>query len=324
MSICTPQEQSTRGNAASTTLRGATDPDLVPRMFKPPEWEWFSFGDIGWWVRTGSSWSEILLGPDGLRLDEWRKDGRITTIKSGPHRVVYRAELPEGVIYIKHFLVPNRRAILRQWFRRGKGRNEGKRSRQLATIGVPTIWPIALGELRKRKFLFENYLVTPEIAEAVPLDEFAMVQLPRCPEPRRARVRQRLASALGVMTARLHDAGFLHEDFHPGNILVRFPIADEPELVMIDLDALRRRKQVELEGRQAEPCPARSFLLATEQPDRSVSLPGILPGESVGGSARDPRLRRADRGVDARLGRAPLEALGPAVPVDKQVFPDHF
>ncbi len=154
-------------------------------MFKPPEWEWTSFGKIGWWVRANSGWRDSLLGPEGLRLEEWREAGWITTVKSGPHRIVYRAELPKGVIYIKHYLVPNRRAILRQWVRRGKGRNEAKRSLQLATIGVPTIWPIALGEQRKRKFLFENYLVTPEIAEAIPLDEFAMEQLPLWPEPRR-------------------------------------------------------------------------------------------------------------------------------------------
>ncbi len=39
-------------------------------------------------------------------------------------------------------------------------------------IGVPTIRPVALGEQRKRKFLFENYLVTLEI-DATPLDKFA-------------------------------------------------------------------------------------------------------------------------------------------------------
>ena len=65
--------------------------------------------------------------------------------------------------------------------------------------------------------------MTPEIVDASPLDEFAMQQLPEWPEPRRSHVRQKLAAALGIMTARLHDAGFLHEDFHPGNILVRFP-----------------------------------------------------------------------------------------------------
>ena len=60
------------------------------------------------------------------------KAGVLTTVKSGPHRIVYRVRLPEATIYIKHFLVPNRRAVLRQWVRRGKGRNEGKRSVHLA------------------------------------------------------------------------------------------------------------------------------------------------------------------------------------------------
>src|SRR5439155_195263 len=86
------------------------------------------------------------VGPRGLRLDEWRRDGQLTVVKTGPHRVVYRAELAEGAVYVKHFLVPGLRAKVRQWFRRGKGRNEGRRTRYLSAIGVPTITPIALGE----------------------------------------------------------------------------------------------------------------------------------------------------------------------------------
>ena len=74
--------------------------------------------------------------------------------------------------------------MLRQWFRRGKGRNEGKRTRLLNAIGVNTTTPIALGEQRKRKFLFENYLVTPEIPDAVPLDVFVEEKLPGLPEAR--------------------------------------------------------------------------------------------------------------------------------------------
>jgi tRNA A-37 threonylcarbamoyl transferase component Bud32 len=244
MSICTPQERAALTIPTAETPRPAAGSAPAPRIFKPPEWEWSSFGEIGWWVRKDSGWRDILLGPEGLRLDAWCEEGRVVAIKSGPHRIVYRAELPQGAIFIKHFLVPNLRAILRQWVRRGKGRNEGKRSEQLAALGLPTIRPIALGEQRKRKCLFENYLVTPEIVDATPLDEFAMQQLPTWPEPRRSHVRQRIAAALGIMTARLHDAGFLHEDFHPGNILVRFPAEDEPELVMIDLDALRTRKRI--------------------------------------------------------------------------------
>ncbi len=95
MSICTPQERSTLATATATTLRAQRAPSVVPRMFKPPEWEWPHRGD--WLVGPGGSgWGEVLLGPEGLRMDEWREAGRITTVKSGPHRIVYRVELPRA------------------------------------------------------------------------------------------------------------------------------------------------------------------------------------------------------------------------------------
>jgi serine/threonine protein kinase len=244
MSVGIPNERSTiPGVRRHRTAAKTAVPATKNRMFKPPEWEWSQFGDVGWWCREG--WAARLLGECGLRLQEWRELGLLTTIKSGPHRIVYRAQLPDGAIFIKHFLVPTWRATFRQWVRRGKGRNEGKRSGHLATIGVPTITPVALGEQRKRKFLLENYLVTPAINAATPLDEFLEERLPDWPEPLRSQVRRRLAHAMAVMTARLHNAGLLHQDFHPGNILVRFdPNAIEPELVMIDLDALRKSRRI--------------------------------------------------------------------------------
>ena len=213
-------------------------------MFQPPEWRWVQTGEVGWWLR--GPWEATLLGPDGLRLEQWRHEGRLTTVKSGPHRIVYRVDLPEGAIYIKHFLVPDYRAMFRQWFRRGKGRNEGKRSQFLAEIGVPTIHPIALGEQRKRNFLFENYLITWEIPGTIPLDEFLENHLELHPEPLRSQIRQRLATSLAVLTARLHNAGMTHIDFHPGNILVRLDSEQMPVLTMIDLDALRHEQAAQL------------------------------------------------------------------------------
>src|SRR5208283_2526319 len=96
----------------------------------------------------------------------------------------------------------------------------------------------------RRRFLFENYLITWEIPGTIPLDEFLEQRLDDYPEPARSRIRRRLASTLAVLTARLHNAGMTHIDFHPGNILVRLREDEQPELTMIDLDALRTSKHL--------------------------------------------------------------------------------
>jgi tRNA A-37 threonylcarbamoyl transferase component Bud32 len=211
-------------------------------LFRQPTWDWTRAGDVGWWVRA--DWRSALLGPDGLRLDEWQAHGRLSTVKSGPQRVVYRVDLPQGNVFVKHFLVPGWREKLRQWLRRGKGRNEAKRAAMLAALGVTTITPLALGEQRRRSFLLENFLVTAEIPQTVPLKEFVERRLPEMPEPDHTHVRQQLAISLAELAARLHEAGFVHRDFHPGNLLVRIDAEGHPRVAMIDLDALRIQRKV--------------------------------------------------------------------------------
>ena len=228
---------------------GRVAKDIPNRMFKPPHWEWLSRGGVGWWVHP--SWRESLVGPDGLRLAEWERQGRLTIVKTGPHRTVYRVDLPRGVVYIKHFRVPDFRAKIRQWFRRGKGRNEGKRAARLAEHDIRTIVPVALGELRRRGCLHENFLVTLAIEGMTPLDHFVSEVLPELPARDQDRLRHGLADELGQFTARLHDAGFLHLDFHPGNVLVGLDSKGSPRLAMIDLDALRERKSINSRATEA-------------------------------------------------------------------------
>ena len=218
--------------------KNRVDDEFVGGVFCPPAWNWSKADDTGWWVRA--DWSNALLEDGRLRLDEWKRAGCLTTVKRGPHRVVYRADLPEGSVYVKHFLVPNFRAKARQWFRSGKGRNEGRRAAKLEAIGVPTITPVALGERRVRKLLMENFLVTEEIPDTLPLDEFVEHRLPLMPAGRRGRLRRDLALTLADLTARLHDAGFVHQDFHPGNLLLHIGPGDSLRLAVIDLDALRQ------------------------------------------------------------------------------------
>src|SRR5947209_7133313 len=103
-----PKAKARRVGAADRP-RGAPAP-----LFRAPDWQWVQSGDVGWWVRP--EWRESLLGPEGLRLEQWRREGRLATVKTGPHRAVYRADLAQGTVFVKHFLVPGWREMLRQWF----------------------------------------------------------------------------------------------------------------------------------------------------------------------------------------------------------------
>ena len=71
--------------------------------------------------------------------------------------------------------------------------------------------------------------------------------------------------SLATLTARLHDAGFVHQDFHPGNILVRIGDDDQPHLAMIDLDALRVTRPVWHSGKTSRGS-RRSIRRAAEPP----------------------------------------------------------
>jgi serine/threonine protein kinase len=209
------------------------------RLFGMTGWTWFQLDDVGWWIRE--EWFDKLAGPHGLRWQEWKAAHRLRVVKDGPHRTVYHVDLGETGVYVKHYRVPDFRARLRQWFRRGKARNEGGKALRLASIGVRTFTPLALGEQRKRGFLYENYLVTEEIPNVEPLDRFLESILPRFNADRQTRIRRQISDALAQLCACLHESGYMHCDFHPGNILIHLTENDEPRLYLIDLDAVRYR-----------------------------------------------------------------------------------
>lgn len=211
-------------------LRGLRGP-----AFPGHAWARHEIGQTSWYVDP--EWADALIDRDGLPLARWEAEGRLTLVKQSPYRRVYRVELEPKSVYIKHFLVPDVRTKLRQWVRRGKARNEGRRAIELAATGIPTLTPLALGERRRFGLLLENFLITEEIPETTPLDGF-LGRLGPGVEPA---LRRRLATELAGMTARLHHAGYVHQDFHPGNILIRTRDDRSFALAMIDLDALRRR-----------------------------------------------------------------------------------
>jgi tRNA A-37 threonylcarbamoyl transferase component Bud32 len=219
-------------------------------------------GGMRWQVRPGL---EHLLGPDGLRLNEWLATGQARAVKHGPHRTVYHVVLAGLDFHCKHNHPADRRAWLRELLRPSKALREYEQALAVAARGVPTIEPLAFSAAGPRG----SFLLTRTLPEAWPLDSFLESTLPLWPAPRRLRLRQRLAVALGRLLARMHDAGIRHHDLHPGNLLVRLDTDDRPELFLIDLYAVRLGAPLSERARRANLIVLnRWFTLRCERTDR--------------------------------------------------------
>jgi len=83
----------------------------------------------------------------------------------------------------------------------------------------------------------EGFLVSREVAGGIPLPEF----LTQC-GPLRTDLIEELADELADMTARLFNAGFYHDDYHIGNLVVRPDAPAGSKLYLVDLHEVRRAR----------------------------------------------------------------------------------
>lgn len=178
---------------------------------------------------------ERLFGPEGLRLAEWLASGAATAVKHNPQRTVYHVTLPGADFYLKHYRVADRRAHLREMVRPSKARMEYERILGVAARGVPTLVPLGVGETCPGDKRRCSYLATRTLCDARPLHLYLETAFLDLPPRTQARVRQRLAVALGQLLARMHQAGITHHDLHPGNLLLQLAADGSPRLSLIDL-----------------------------------------------------------------------------------------
>jgi tRNA A-37 threonylcarbamoyl transferase component Bud32 len=199
----------------------------VPNLFE------LTAGGVRWQVVPDCR--DLLFGPEGLRLEEWLRAGLARVVKHGPHRTVYHVALPRLSFYLKHYRLPDLRTWLRELVRPAKARMEFDRALAVAARRIPTITPVAVGEGGRGTGPRDSFLITRSLDGTEPVSSFIEQTLPQIPLPRRTRLRQRLATALGEFVARLHDAGIVHQDLHAANLLVRLEADDLPHLFLIDL-----------------------------------------------------------------------------------------
>jgi hypothetical protein len=188
---------------------------------------------------------------------EWRAEklgssieGRTTVIKSGPHRSVYRVELPSGPVFLKHFKIPDWRALVRNILSGTPAKREASAAARVAAAGIETTVAAALGSMRGRYLVRDSFLVTREIANVRPLDQvlrqFFSITEKQPSAPITSRFRRELTRALGRLAGRLHRHKLTHGDLHPANILVNADAVDTIRLTLIDLQRVGTRRPFSL------------------------------------------------------------------------------
>jgi len=192
-------------------------------------------GGIRWHIQPG--WEERLLGPCGLRLDEWLRGGQAQIVKEGPHRTVYRIHLADACLYLKHYRLADLKARLRQLIRPAKAFREFQHALALSDRAVPTVLPLAMGERLGSRSGRESYFITRGLDDVQPLGRFLEKDLPLLGDGQQTPARHQVAAALGVFVARLHEAGIAHHDLHVANIMIRREESG-PALFLLDLDAV--------------------------------------------------------------------------------------
>ncbi len=178
-----------------------------------------------------------LFGPDGLRLAEWTAGGQATVVKQAHHRAIYRVVLPGLDFHLKRYPAGGLVSWLQHLVRPTRARAEYERALSLAMLQVPAVEALAIGEPRHGGGA--SFLLTRTVPHTQALSEFFETVLPSLPPMRETRVRHRLARELGRLLAKMHDAGAVHDDLHPANILLRLVEDDEPLLCLVDLLAVR-------------------------------------------------------------------------------------
>jgi tRNA A-37 threonylcarbamoyl transferase component Bud32 len=201
------------------------------------------------WV-IAAEYRDLLLGPQGLRLQEWLENGQAVAVKHGPHRAVYRIDLPGLSFYLKHNRVTDLRTWVRQLVRPSKAAMEFERAQAVASRGIPTVTPLGLGEGMGWSPR-ENFLITRSLEDTEPLSTFIEQTLPTLELARQKYIRRRLAVHLGEFLHQIHEAGIVHNDLHAGNILVRLQVDDHPRLFLIDLHGVKMGPPLSWPARQA-------------------------------------------------------------------------
>jgi len=190
-------------------------------------------------------WARALAQPE--RLSEHHL---ATVIKDSPSGRVVRRHLKVGPHELDVIVKRSRRKhtwkLLIDCFRPARAIRGFRLGHELLTRGIPVATPLACLQRRVGLLLLDNILIT-EAHNARQLDRFldewltgpASADSPLAKGDRR-RLANQVLWQMGRLLQRLHDNNYRHRDLKSPNMLVNWRPGQDPEILLVDMDGLRR------------------------------------------------------------------------------------
>jgi len=198
---------------------------------------------------TAEQWREALSDPDALLRGQGAE-----VIKDSPSALVVRRRLRVGPheldVIIKKPRRKRRWKLLVDCFRPARPTRAFVKGHTLLTRRIATALPLVALERRVGPVLLDSMLIT-EAVDGLRLNEFFDTWLARPPKadpnftiPQQRQLAQEALWQLGRLVQSLHDNNFAHRDLKATNILVRWTNGRRPEVVLVDMDGLRRMRRI--------------------------------------------------------------------------------
>ena len=188
-------------------------------------------------IRHGGWRWEVLPGGEEVvrSLDDWSPAalrasfGDTLLGEKGAERFSFRMQAGSLEVAVKVQRSNRFKAKLRSLYGRCKARKEWENHLVASGLGVPTVRPVALGELRRPILVHEAAVITEWQAGARALVDWRRERADRAG----GETEQNLAAGIGRLAATTQKSGLYHNEIHAGNLLVAGADA-EPDLLLID------------------------------------------------------------------------------------------
>ncbi len=197
---------------------------------------------------TSADWHKAIE-----RLEELLSDPANEVVKDSASGRVLRRRLRVGSHDLEVFIKAPRRKhawkVLLDCVRPSRPKRAFTLGHQLLNRRIATALPLAYVERRVGPVLTGSVLIC-EAVNSPMLKSFLNTWLARPPQgdarlsvPQQRQLAQQVLWEMGRLLQRLHDKGYSHRDLKAENLLVRWE-GETPELVLVDLDGLKRARHI--------------------------------------------------------------------------------